>query len=194
MYPALRFYGFFSHLDVNECSTNNGGCQHECINTGGSYECRCRSGYQLSSNGRSCTGQLVREEYYSTYNMIHSSSFSDINECSSPSTSNCDQVCRNTASSYTCSCNSGYTLASNGRTCNGKLRTWVHTNTYGSFIRYSGVIDIGPMRIFIADINECSTNNGGCQHNCVNTRGSYECRCRSGFQLSSNRRSCIGKY
>ena len=45
-----------------------------------------------------------------------------------------------------------------------------------------------------ADINECSTNNGGCQHDCVNMRGSHECRCRSGFQLSSNRQSCTGMY
>ena len=44
--------------DVDECSTNNGGCQHECINNVGSYECRCRSGFQISSNSRSCTGNL----------------------------------------------------------------------------------------------------------------------------------------
>ena len=42
--------------DVNECSTNNGGCQHNCVNTDGSYECQCRSGYRLSSNGRNCIG------------------------------------------------------------------------------------------------------------------------------------------
>ena len=47
-----------SHImtDINECSTNNGGCQHSCINSVGSYECQCRSGYQLSSDGRSCPG------------------------------------------------------------------------------------------------------------------------------------------
>ena len=51
MYIHMSFYA-----DVNECNTNNGGCQHNCVNTDGSYECRCRSGYRLSSNGRSCSG------------------------------------------------------------------------------------------------------------------------------------------
>ena len=42
--------------------------------------------------------------------------FSDINECSE-GTDNCDQRCTNTDGSYTCSCNSGYTLAEDGRSC-----------------------------------------------------------------------------
>ena len=47
------------YLDVNECNTNNGGCQHNCVNTDGSYECQCRSGYRFSS-GHSCTGMHVK--------------------------------------------------------------------------------------------------------------------------------------
>ena len=50
---------------------------------------------------------------------IHSYYFyttSDINECSS-GTHNCAQVCNNTAGSFTCSCNSGFTLAADGRSC-----------------------------------------------------------------------------
>ena len=43
------------------------------------------------------------------------------------------------------------------------------------------------------DINECSTNNGGCAHSCVNTQGSFTCSCRSGFQLASDGRGCDGK-
>ena len=40
----------------------------------------------------------------------------DIDECSEGS-DNCAQVCTNTAGSYTCSCNSGFTLAADGRSC-----------------------------------------------------------------------------
>lgn len=40
--------------DKDECSKDNGGCQHECVNTFGSYLCRCRNGYQLHENGHDC--------------------------------------------------------------------------------------------------------------------------------------------
>lgn len=41
-----------------------------------------------------------------------------------------------------------------------------------------------------ADKDECSKENGGCQHECVNTFGSYSCQCRSGFVLHENRHDC----
>ena len=43
-----------------------------------------------------------------------------------------------------------------------------------------------------ADINECVRNTDGCDHNCSNTIGSYECSCRTGYSLAANRRSCEG--
>ena len=44
----------------------------------------------------------------------------DINECLE-ARDGCAQVCNNLAGSFTCSCNSGYQLASDSRGCNGKL-------------------------------------------------------------------------
>ena len=43
--------------------------------------------------------------------------FIDANECLVGSDS-CAQTCRNTAGSYTCSCNSGYRLNLDGHSCN----------------------------------------------------------------------------
>ena len=35
-----------------------------------------------------------------------------------------------------------------------------------------------------ADINECQDgNNGGCTDRCTNTRGSYQCSCRRGYEF-----------
>ena len=48
-----------SHADINECSTNNGGCAHNCANTQGSFMCSCRSGFQLASDGFSCNGKAL---------------------------------------------------------------------------------------------------------------------------------------
>ena len=44
------------------------------------------------------------------------------------------------------------------------------------------------------DINECETSNGGCDHQCNNTVGSFNCNCRKGFFLAANRKTCIGKF
>ena len=41
------------------------------------------------------------------------------------------------------------------------------------------------------DINECDRDNGGCQHKCVNTDGSYRCRCDKGYTLDIDQHHCI---
>jgi len=41
------------------------------------------------------------------------------------------------------------------------------------------------------DLDECSVNNGGCQHVCVNNpTGSYHCLCNRGFRLHGDRKQC----
>lgn len=50
---------FFQEFD--ECKNPSHGCQHECINTLGSYECSCNNGYQLKSDGKSCEG--IKDDY-----------------------------------------------------------------------------------------------------------------------------------
>ena len=48
------------------------------------------------------------------------------------------------------------------------------------------------------DINECATNNGGCEGTCtnmnpINDTMMYECSCADGLKLSANMRTCDGK-
>uniref|UniRef100_A0A0N4ZHL5 Fibropellin-1 n=1 Tax=Parastrongyloides trichosuri TaxID=131310 RepID=A0A0N4ZHL5_PARTI len=42
---------------------------------------------------------------------------------------------------------------------------------------------VGCDKTFCQDINECLVNNGHCDHICINTQGSHECKCREGYDL-----------
>lgn len=43
---------------------------------------------------------------------------------------------------------------------------------------------------FIADLNECEDDKGGCEHNCVNSLGGYHCTCPDGKTLAVDGKSC----
>ena len=47
--------------DIDECSSNNGGCAQVCTNTPGSYTCGCDPGYELDGDGFSCNGIFFME-------------------------------------------------------------------------------------------------------------------------------------
>ena len=42
-------------IDANECDVDNGGCQHTCTNSNGSYSCSCNDGYTLDLDGKRCS-------------------------------------------------------------------------------------------------------------------------------------------
>lgn len=47
---------------------------------------------------------------------------------------------------------------------------------------------------WILDINECAAANGGCEQNCTNSIGSYNCSCISGYDLDpENNMTCTSK-
>ena len=45
--------------DIGECYVNNGGCEHTCVNTPGSYHCECNEGYRLAADGKSCIREFL---------------------------------------------------------------------------------------------------------------------------------------
>ena len=50
------------YLDIDECSRNSSACDSEnggCLNSVGSYNCLCNSGYELSNDGITCNGKDV---------------------------------------------------------------------------------------------------------------------------------------
>ncbi|XP_072577722.1 adhesion G protein-coupled receptor E1 isoform X3 [Vulpes vulpes] len=130
--------GRFICTDINEC-LSRGVCQEhaECINTLGSYKCRCQVGF-----------------------IAHNSICEDIDECSqNPPPCGPNSVCENLLGRYKCSCSPGFSSPTGNN--------WISGN---------------PGRFICTDINEC-LSSGVCQEHadCINTLGSYKCRCQVGF-------------
>ena len=102
-------------LDHDECATGNHTCNHICNNLPGTHECLCYTGYKLSDDGYTCVGKYIIKLH--GYIIIHSI---DINECE---LGYCTQLCNNSEGSFTCSCQDGYALEDDNRTCVGKFIT-----------------------------------------------------------------------
>ena len=103
----------------------------------------------------------------------------DIDECAEDS-SGCTQICNNTPGSYYCTCFIGFSLDDDKHTCNGELTIAVRTVVHDTIL-------------CCTDVNECNTNNGGCEHFCTNSIGSYDCSCRVGYDLAFDFHGCDGE-
>uniref|UniRef100_A0A670ZEH4 Metalloendopeptidase n=1 Tax=Pseudonaja textilis TaxID=8673 RepID=A0A670ZEH4_PSETE len=196
--------------EVDECSRpNNGGCEQHCVNTLGSYKCACEPGYELAPDKRKCEaacgGFLTKlngsitspgwpKEYPPNKNCIWQlvaptqyriSLLFDYFETEGNDVCKYDFV----------EVRSGLTSEAklHGKFC-GAEKPEVITSQYNNmrieFKSDNTVSKKGFQAHFFSDKDECSKDNGGCQHECLNTFGSYECQCRSGFVLHDNKHDC----
>ena len=124
---------FLIHADINECSTNNGGCNQNCTNTIGSFVCSCNTGYELRSSQLTCVGKKEQHLEYQVSVNNNFLLFTDINECTN-NNGGCNQTCTNTAGSYLCSCNTGYTLNTDDHACDGVFDYFEQSRIYETFI------------------------------------------------------------
>ena len=60
-YPHTRFVDLISFADIDECAEGTHNCDHNCVNTDGSYACSCNDGLFLQPDGHSCqcSGRLT---------------------------------------------------------------------------------------------------------------------------------------
>ena len=195
-FEQSKVYTSFS--DINECFAKNGNCSQTCINTIGSYDCACRSGFQLTADNMTCTGTYTECSYRMHVTGVYCfeqskvyTSFSDINECFAKN-GNCSQTCINTIGSYHCACHSGFQLTADNMTCTGTCK--MHVLNANAYVELHGVYCFEQSKVYtsFSDINECFAKNGNCSQTCINTIGSYHCACRSGFQLTADNMTCIG--
>ncbi|XP_051870409.1 epidermal growth factor-like protein 6 [Pristis pectinata] len=141
------------------------GCKHgECI---GANKCKCYPGF----TGKTCN--------------------QDFNECGLKPRP-CEHRCMNTHGSYKCYCLNGYMLmpdstCANSRTCAMANCQYGCENVKGEIhcLCPSSGLQLGPDGRTCVDIDECATSRPLCPplRRCVNTFGSYFCKCQTGYEL-----------
>ncbi|KAM6446900.1 epidermal growth factor-like protein 6 [Liasis olivaceus] len=151
------------------------GCQYgECVLPD---KCKCFPGY----TGKTCN--------------------QDINECGlKPHI--CEHRCMNTHGSYKCYCLNGYMLMPDGTCANSRTCTMANCQ-YGceevkddvQCLCPSSGLQLAPNGKTCIDIDECATGRAVCSFNrrCVNTFGSFYCKCQIGYELKhlNGRFDCV---
>ncbi|KYK70539.1 microneme protein MIC7 [Toxoplasma gondii TgCatPRC2] len=177
-----------SCVDIDECARGIGLCfskieNSECVNTPGSFECRCNEYRTLKNNvcedinecldnrggcaehtdcinndGAAVTCRCLPG--YTGNDGKPGRACKDINECEEPDHCPENSVCINTPGSYRCECKTGFAKDAEGM-CTGK--------------------------------DFCVTGENGCDPNfatCTPVVGSYACACKDGFQGSGRKGEC----
>ena len=166
--------------DVDECAAGTHNCDPNasCSNYDGGYNCACGEGY--NGNGLSC---------------------SDIDECELNLCGR-NSICTNTIGDFECKCKDGFKKNQNGfcdsiedpcetgnHDCKDNSECKVTRDPMTSHIDgfvckcKSGYEEMESSPVQCRDIDECAqdTHNCNVDQKCINTDGSYECGCPSGF-------------
>ncbi|XP_046357676.2 uncharacterized protein LOC124135985 [Haliotis rufescens] len=148
------------------------GCAHLCaLNEDNSPQCYCQAGFKLGPDGKTC---------------------SDMNECGM---SLCSQTCLNTDGGYTCSCYQGFYLDDDGYSCTECPFPFWGPSCNNTCECKGHATNCDPVHGCVCvegwtgvncavNINECGLDPSICssQQTCVDTPGSYQCRCPAGFR------------
>ncbi|KAF8818008.1 calcium binding egf domain-containing protein [Cardiosporidium cionae] len=181
--------------NVDECRSNLHDCDlktMDCVDLQGTYECKCKQGYDRSPSGKVCL---------------------DIDECHDPSLNACDSLtmtCRNLEGSYRCDCKGNQIMDENTKIC----RDLDECNDMDGAMnpceqicknRNPGVecacekgYKLRSDGTSCEDVDECQDSNRhvcdstGLISKCVNTVGGYYCNCsiNLGYRNGDDLLSC----
>ncbi|XP_064613167.1 fibrillin-2-like [Liolophura sinensis] len=196
--------------DIDECINENGGCAQVCENTEGSYRCACEDGFAMSntstgvgeclpvcydkppglcSNGGTC----VEPDECECPPGFQTPQCDDIDECGT-STHDCEQHCVNSLGGFRCTCDEGYALSTDNRSCTPAC----FDEEPGVCPNHGVCVRPGECRCGAGyappqcdDVDECMLDQDDCDQLCVNVNGTFTCDCRDGFQLTDDNKTCI---
>ena len=169
-------------VDINECAQEEdsdvgfdymclGG---KCINRIGSYVCECPQGFTLSENGKGCIDTRTGDCYADT-------------EVDENGNEYCTSIIGTSVLRAACCCSSvGNSWGNPCEKCPAEGSDELHS------LCPSGIGFMPDvLTVVMEDIDECTELPGACQGgNCINSFGSYECTCPSGYELDDSNMIC----
>ncbi|XP_034554744.1 thrombomodulin-like [Notolabrus celidotus] len=186
-------------------------CAHECHKDGDTSVCKCREGYRLAPDNKTCvdvlecteknpcTGEHMECEEFKCrckYDFVEEAGVCvDVSICTK-----CEHYCEIDSGVYQCQCKKGFRVSTEDPTkceqdCTQRECLAYCTpnpdNMSDMWCRcpFGYVKDMINNTAYCTDINECM-NERQCDHKCANTFGSFRCSCDQGFQLYKEYR-CI---
>ncbi|XP_036980920.1 matrilin-3-like isoform X12 [Acanthopagrus latus] len=151
-------------------------CQHICVNNGNSYDCKCRTGYVLNTDKKTCSRSDTCAQGH-----------------------DCQHICVSNGESYTCKCRVGYVLNPDQKTCSrsgsdacaqGHDCQHICVNNGNSYICKCRVGFVLNMDQKTCSRSDACAQGHDCQHICINNGDSYNCKCRVGYVLNADQKTC----
>ncbi|XP_042357107.1 matrilin-3-like [Plectropomus leopardus] len=151
-------------------------CQHICVNNGTTYNCKCRSGYVLNPDKKTCTRSDTCAQGH-----------------------DCQHICISTDDSFICKCRMGYVLNADQKTCSrsdldacsqGNDCQHICVNNGNSYICKCRVGYVLNMDQKTCSRSDACAQGHDCQHICINNADSYNCKCRVGYVLNADQKTC----
>ncbi|XP_018328225.1 fibrillin-2 isoform X2 [Agrilus planipennis] len=157
-------------IDINECEENPNICNiGQCVNEPGKYFCQCPEGYMPLPGGRECV-DMRKDICYLSYSRWR---------CSTPMTQN--------QTKKVCCCSMGQAW---GQPCEPCPVPGSNDHVALCGVRPGQIVN--PMTNETEEIDECQLMPTMCTHgSCMNTPGSFECRCNRGYIYDINSHQCI---
>uniref|UniRef100_A0A3B3VEC5 Matrilin 2 n=1 Tax=Poecilia latipinna TaxID=48699 RepID=A0A3B3VEC5_9TELE len=160
---------------VDPCADGSHGCEQEFVSAGDSCVCRCRKGFTLRPDGKTCK---------------------KVDPCADGS-HGCEQEFVSAGDSCVCRCRKGFTLRPDGKTCKKSL---LLQSTFSLLFNHFNFFFIHGFLFLIVkhtcllmchpEIEHCLDGNDGCEQEFINTENSCVCKCREGYTLRKDGKTC----
>ncbi|XP_051501122.1 matrilin-3a [Myxocyprinus asiaticus] len=160
--------------DMDACEMGHS-CQHICVSSGNSYYCKCRSGFVLNDDKKTCSirgagaythGNSVRKGDRNSNRGGNEDGSASVDACALGH--DCQHTCVTSGSSYYCTCPPGFVLMQDKRSC------------------FKASYNDGDGS---ASLDHCALGHD-CKHICINDDSSYHCECQQGFALQKDKKTC----